>query len=294
MDQSRMGPWRRELHAFTRAFSGAFIFGVPLLFTMEMWQLGLSIERWKLLIFLLLAFLTNLGLNFFAGFKDEANTFPKTFNQAVDAAAVGIVGGAIVLLALDRIGPGEPLDSIVGQVALQAVPLSLGASTANAVFAQRGQDRSRDDDGTDGDGRKRPPNSWLATLNDLGATIGGGLFVGFSIAPTEEIPMLAGELNYAHKLALIGLALIVTYGIVFASGFDPQHSGDPDQRATGIFQHPITETAVSYIVSLAVALLMLFLFDQIAPGDPLTDIVAQMIVLGFVTSIGGAAGRVVI
>ena len=291
MERSRMGPWRREAHDFTRAFSGAFLFGAPLLFTMEMWQIGLYVERWKLFIFLLLAFLVNLGLNHVAGFKDEAHTFGKALNQAVDAVAVGIVGASAVLLVLDRIGPGEPLDSIVGQIAMQAVPLSIGASTANVVL-NRGNQQEDGEDG--GDGGRDASNSWLATLNDLGATIAGGIVVGFSIAPTEEVPLLAGELDYLHKLALIGLTLVVTYGIVFASGFDPEHAGEAGRQSTGIFQHPITETAMSYIVSLLVALVTLFLLDQIAPGDPVTAIVAQTLVLGFVTSIGGAAGRVII
>ena len=32
--------WRSELRGVVRALSGAFLFGIPLLYTMEMWWLG--------------------------------------------------------------------------------------------------------------------------------------------------------------------------------------------------------------------------------------------------------------
>ena len=68
------GLGRREARAFTRAFSGAFLFGVLLLFTMEMWWIGIFADLWKLLLFLGPAFAVNLHLIYFAGFKDEGRT----------------------------------------------------------------------------------------------------------------------------------------------------------------------------------------------------------------------------
>ena len=62
----------------------------------------------------------------------------------------------------------------------------------------------------------------------------------------------------------------------------------------GFFQRPITETAMAYIISLLVALLELYLFDQIGFSTPLQWVVVQTIVLGLPTAVGGAAGRLVI
>ena len=39
--------------ALARAFGGALLFSFPLLMTMEMWSLGVTVERVKLLVFLL-------------------------------------------------------------------------------------------------------------------------------------------------------------------------------------------------------------------------------------------------
>ena len=274
------GSWGSEAAAFVRAFAGAFLFGVPLLFTMEVWWLGTYSDLWKLLVMLAVAFLANLGLTYVSGFKRD-RTFAMSIDQAIDVVAVGIVAATVTLLVLDRMALTDPIDSILGKIIVQAVPLSIGASVANEIFGRRGEQSRNGDDG----GFEQGP--WHAFFSDVGATAIGGVFIGMSISPTEEVPMLAAGLDYHHLIALIGLSLLISYGIVFASGFDRQ-------RSTGLFQRPITETALSYLVSLLVALASLYLFGQVEPSDPLRDVVAQVLVLAVPTTIGGAAGRLVI
>src|SRR5215207_10717119 len=126
--------WHQEVSAFLRALSGAFLFGVPLLYTMEMWWLGAQMRGDELGIVLLVSFVANLGLNHFAGFR-RGQGWDRTLEQAIDALAVGAVASTVVLLALNRIYLGTALNAAVGQVVLQTLPLSIGASVANAVFA---------------------------------------------------------------------------------------------------------------------------------------------------------------
>lgn len=277
--------WASEVKAFGRAFGGAFLFGIPLLYTMETWWIGEYADLWKLVLFLGLAFVANLGLAYFAGFKRERTvSASQILDQAIDAVAVGIVGGVIVLLVLNRIQADDPLDSIVGKIIVQAVPLSIGAALAGAVFSP-GEDRQ-------GEGMELPDfHDWKETLNDIGATMIGGTLLCFTIAPTEEVPMLAAQLGFGHELALIGLSLAVGYVIVFVSGFDPQAY---PAKHPGPLQHPLTETTVAYLVSLGIAFLTLYLFDQIELGDPLVATITQVLVLGLPTMVGGAAGRLAV
>ena len=273
------GPWQKELGDFVRAFSGAFLFGMPLLYTMEMWWLGATIETPRLIALLSLAFLANLGLASIAGFKRES-TFRSRIDQATDAVAVGIIGSAVVLAVLNQIQLTEPLDSLLGKLILQSVPLSIGAMVANTVFSRALGDKSEATD-------EKSPLREL--LNDVGATAAGALFLAFAIAPTDEIPMIAAGLGSLHVAALIVLSLLVSYGIVFASGFDPQKRHPAREHA---LQGPVGETALAYVVSLIVAGASLFLLQRLGAGDSLSSVITQTLVLGLPACVGGAAGRI--
>lgn len=311
------GQWARELDDLAEAFSGAFLFGTPLLFTMEMWWIGTYTELWRLLVFLGLALAVNTMLAYMAGFKEE-NTVIAAIMQAIEAVAVGAVAATLVLLTLNRISLADPLDSILGKIVIQAIPLSIGASAANALLNRGGGggqggngDSSNsgsnkasqgEQGGQGGQGGSRKAGRLQAILLTLGAGVGGGILIGFSIAPTEEVPMLANELDYLHKLALIALTLAITYLIVFESGFSAQSGsgggggggGSETSEEHWPFRNPLTETLLGYILALLVALTALFLFDQIKSSDQLSDILSKTLVLGTPTAIGGAAGRALI
>lgn len=276
-----MSAWTDERDAFIRAFSGAYIFGIPLLFTMEMWWIGEHASAWHLLIFLGVALVANFGLTYAAGFKRESS-FSTTIDEAIDAVAVGFVGATIMLVILNQVRFGQALDTMLGKITIQAVPLSIGASVANQVFGSREGDRSRN-----GKNNGHQLKRWQALFSDVGATAIGGVFIGASIAPTEEIPMIAAALDYWHLIAVVTFSLLLSYGIVFASGFDGTQDDGP-------FQHPFTETMLAYVVSITISLAALYLFGQISFDDPLLSIVEQVIVLGVPTTVGGAAGRLVV
>ena len=279
------GSWGRELQDILRAISGGFIFATPLLYTMEMWWIGTTAELWKLMLFLAVAALISLALarSRSGGFKEETSRF-ATLEQAADGVAIGLVGAVVVLTVLNRIQLGDPLDSVLGKVIVQAVPICIGSAVANAIFGRHGG-RTLDGDQETGEAQ----SAREAFTADFGATTIGAIFLAFSIAPTDEVPMLAAELDYGHALALIALSLALTYVIVFVSGFG---TGQHEQQ--GPFQSPVTETVLAYLLSLLVALAALLLFDRIEWGDSLSEIVAMVLVLGLPAAVGGAAGRLVV
>src|SRR5215203_6495231 len=204
--QGRSGSWGNELQGILRAVSGGFIFATPLLYTMEMWWIGTTAELWKLLLFLGVAALITFGLarSRTGGFKEETSRF-ASLEQAVDGVSVGLVGAVIVLTVLNRIELGDPLESVLGKVIVQAVPLCIGAAVANAIFGRHGE-RSREGEEESG-GSQSPGQAFIA---DFGATVIGAIFLAFSIAPTDEVPTLAAAMDWAHALALIVLSLALT------------------------------------------------------------------------------------
>jgi putative integral membrane protein (TIGR02587 family) len=280
------GVWEKERDDFARAFSGAFLFGTPLLFTMEMWWIGEFADAWRLLIFLGVTFALNVYLNELAGFRREQSSLIAAIREAIDALAVGVVSSLVVLVLLNQIDPSDPLPTIAAKVAIQTVPLSIGASLANAVFAPG---KSREGDEDEGPGPRAGP--WRASINDVGATIIGGIFLGSAVAPTDEVPMLAAQMHPWHELGLVLFSLALTYVIVFESGFGPTSRG---HLGASIFRHPLTQTATAYVVSFATAGLLLWFFHQVEFGDPVSFTLSHVLVLAVPVSIGGAAGRLLI
>jgi putative integral membrane protein (TIGR02587 family) len=126
---------------------------------------------------------------------------------------------------------------------------------------------------------------------DLGATFVGSVFIAFSIAPTDEIPMLAAASSPPALLAIMAASLVISYGIVFEAGFGDQQRRREQQ---GILQHPITETMVAYLTSLAGAALMLVFFRNVQVGDPGPHLISHVILLGLPAAVGGAAGRLAV
>jgi putative integral membrane protein (TIGR02587 family) len=277
-------PWLKEVQDFVRALGGAYLFGIPLLYTLEMWSIGVTGEPGRLAVFLALAFALNLVLAYFSGFKHK-RTFIGNLEEAVEALAVGVVAGTVMLVVLNRLRWGDPWAASLGMIIVQAVPLSLGAAIANTLFSR--PDR---EEGDPAQQPAAPASIWSALLNDVGATLAGGVFIGFSIAPTDEVGVLASELDLAHALALMVFSCLLSYAIVFTS----LHTDEAAHGRGLPFQHPFTETALAYGLSLAVAFVILLLFNQIELGDPLHNLLHHVVVLGLPVTVGGAAGRVII
>ena len=273
--------WSDEMSAFARAFAGAAVFGIPLVFTMEMWWIGKSLSLLYLLIAFGLGFIANLGLARVAGFRDQ-HSWIMSIDQAIDALAVGMVSAAVLLLTINQLRTSDGIEQGIGTIILLSIPLSLGASIARQVFSGR-----TSQGGEDGEDENKDLTLWQGLASDVGATIIGGVFIGMTIAPTDEVKMIAAGLTRWHLVAVIILSLFLSYLIVFASDFD-------EKSPPGPFQHPISETMLAYVLSLLVSFGMLMVLERISMSDPLTDIVSQTIVLALPATIGGAGGRLVI
>ncbi|MBI5445584.1 MAG: TIGR02587 family membrane protein, partial [Deltaproteobacteria bacterium] len=235
-----MSPWRNELDDLGRALSGAFLFGAPLVFTMEMWQIGSYMDAWRLLAALLLAVGGNAHLAHFAGFK-KGSGLRSSLAEAVEALGVGVVASAAFLLMLNRVSFADRASVAFSTILIEAIPLSIGASIANAVFR-----KDRDREGDDASSRSARHDLW----RDVGATLVGATFVSSSIAPTEEVPLLALELTPWHRAGLVAFSLVVSWIIVFESGF---FGSVHPKKHVGRFQRPLPETVLAYAVSLSMA-----------------------------------------
>lgn len=304
-----VGGWRTEVEDAARAAAGGMLFGVPLLYTMEVWWIGSFTSPRRMLVVLGLTFLLVAALNRTSGFRSTKDVrLSDALFDSVEALAIGIACVTAVLMLIGEITTATPVIEIVGKIVYEATPFVIGVG-----FARHFLRRSRTDDGDDegggadgddqengedqDDGNAQPGGedetepTINATVADVGATLIGAVFISFNIAPTDEVPMIGAALSTPRLLALMAASLVISYVIVFEAGF----SNEKQRREqTGILQRPITETAASYLLALCVAGFLLWFFQRTTGNQPPAFILTQVVVLGLPAAVGGAAGRLVV
>jgi putative integral membrane protein (TIGR02587 family) len=287
--RSKKNIWWHELDDLVRGASGGFLFGIPLLYTMEVWWIGSSTRPPLMLLALLATFVVILLLNGTAGFrKSQGVRLLDALMETVETIAIGLVCAAVILVLLREVTPSTPRMELLGKVVFEGIPFALGVGLANQFLSGE-----RNPNGNEGQNPpfQRAQDDLNETLSDVGATLIGALIIAFNIAPTDEVTMLAAAISGPWLLLMIVASLLITYGIVFEAGFanQPKRYQQP-----GIFQGPLSETVAAYLVSLMAAAAMLFFFHQLDFQDPWSMWVSYILVLGLPASVGGAAGRLAI
>lgn len=291
--QPRRNRWAQERDDIVRGASGGFLFGIPLLYTMEVWWLGTSTTPPRLLITLLATFVVVLLLNRTAGFRrlNEIGLRDAVIDS-IETLAIGLICTTAMLFLLREVTLDASLGAALGKLIFEAVPFSIGVALANQYLGKSQQQSDAQDDPQQGDTADEQPETRLnATLADIGATAIGSLIIAFNIAPTDEIPMLAAAVSPPWLLVLAIASLMISYAIVFAADFTDQHTRKQQQ---GIFQQPLSETLMSYLVSLCTAAAMLWFFQRLGLDDPWQMWLSYTLVLGLPATVGGAAGRLAV
>lgn len=288
------GSWSGELSDLVRAGSGGLLFGVPLLYTIELTWIGRHTTPLQALVVIAACMALLTVLNRTGGFRSRADqTFRDATMDAVEGVALALVLVVAVQLLLGEIDGSTPVPVVFGMAVYDALAVCVGIGIATHLL---GGDDNGDRNGSDagGEGRRergrgsRTSSPLNATAADLGASAIGAVFVSISIAPTDEVRQISASRSPAQLLMIIAASLVVAYAIVFVAGF----AGQVDRRrAPGIVQHPVVETLASYVVALVTSAAMLWLFQRDASSHVM---LTHVIVLGFPAAIGGAAGRLAV
>jgi putative integral membrane protein (TIGR02587 family) len=283
--------WATELNDVVRGACGGFLFGIPLLYTMEVWWVGSMAEPPKIMMAIAATFIVVFWLNRTEGFRKarRARSY-EAFTDTVEAMAIGLVCSTLVLLLLRELTFDVPLRESLGKVIFESVPFALGVALAGQFLGDT-RDTEPPAPAPSSQSKADAADSLNATLADVSATLIGAIVIGFNISPTDEIPMLAAAVSAPWLLGIIAASLLISYGIVFEAGFSDQHKRRQQQ---GIFQRPMSETVMSYLVSLVAAVMMLWFFQRLTLSDPWTMWLEQALLLGLPTTIGGAAGRLTV
>ena len=265
-------------HGLARALGGAIIFGLPLLMTMEMWILGLSIHPLRLALFILLNFLVLVILSRFGGFE-PTSTIGEDVLDAFGAYAVGIVASALILALFGLLGAHTSRTEFAGMIAVQAIPTSFGAMLARKQFA-------------DGESAKEEEQKERSTgyAGQLFLMLAGALFLAFNVAPTEEVILIGFKMSAWHGLALIVASLLVLHVLVYAVGFPGQEEAPEGYGTLRLF---LSFTCPGYAIVMLASFYILWTFGRV-DGSAFEVVLGSMVVLGFPGSVGAAIARLVV
>ncbi|MES2569254.1 MAG: TIGR02587 family membrane protein [Verrucomicrobiota bacterium] len=269
-------PTRRFVVSLARAFGGALIFSLPLFMTMEMWQLGFAADPMRIALLVVLMIPVLVGLSHYCGFEP---TFDWQ-DDVVDAFvgyAVAFAASFLVLTLFGEMQPGSPWDEVAGKLALQAVGGSIGALLAEGQFGTRDEHADEQKENT-------------SHIGELFLMLVGALFLAMSVAPTEEMALIASKMGPGQAIVLVALSLAVMHGFVYAVDFRGQADVPADTPRWSLF---LRYTVPGYAIALLASVYLLWTFGR-TDGAGVEHIVTTTIVLAFPASIGAAAARLLI
>ncbi|MDF1600655.1 TIGR02587 family membrane protein [Mesorhizobium sp. YIM 152430] len=258
-----------------RAIGGALVFSLPMLMTMEMWQLAYTVQAWRIAVLVAVAVPLLVGLSHVIGIG-RRRKLAETAMDAFFAFGIAAFTSAVVLTALGVLAPGMSVDEIIGKIAIQSVPAAIGALLA------RSQLRSGADE-TLGDREE-------TYAGELFLMMVGALFLGFNLAPTEEMILISYLMTEWHGIALMAISIAAMHGFVFAVEFK---GGSELSQDTPWWSALLRFTLPGYAIAALISLFLLWVFGR-TEGLAIEMVAMAVVVLAFPSAIGAAAARLIL
>ncbi|WP_245422778.1 TIGR02587 family membrane protein [Neorhizobium huautlense] len=288
-----ISPSRHLLVGLGRGAAGAMLFGMPMLMTMELWQLGFYIDGFRLFLLLTVNIPLLIVLADRIGFE-HTSTWQEAIRDATIAYGLGIVMSGLVLALLGDLEPHMPFSEIIGKIAIQAVPASIGALLGRSQLGgQAGSDESSDEEGRQGKGKEGdavPDEMSTSYSRELFLMAVGALFLSLNVAPTEEIILISFKMTPWHALMTVVISIAIMHGFVYAVAFKGAHElGENTPRWHALIRF----TLPGYMVAMLISLYVLWTFGRL-DDSAATQALMSAIVLAFPGAIGAAAARLIL
>jgi len=254
-----------------RGLAGAVFFSFPMLMTMEMWSLGVSIEPARLMVFVTVHLMLFAGMASYAR-HDQAVLTTRDVIDAFAAYGVGVLASITVLFLFDVIDTRTSPDAMMRTIAVQAAPAGFGAMVAHLEI----------DEPAASVGPGRPHG--LASSAFLMAV--GALYLCSSLASTEEMMLIA------HKMSIWQIGGLMVFSLVMMQLFD-EYAIEQDLGGAGgesAWSLSLAMTAIGYTMALSISVYILWTFGR-TDGLTAAQLVKEMIVLGFPAALGAGAAR---
>jgi len=272
----------RFFAGIARGAAGALLFALPMLMTMEMWEIGFYMDRTRLLILLALNVPLLIVLSDRVGFEETA-TWRQAIRDASVAYCLGIIASGLILVAMGVVTSDQAPHEVIGMIAVQSVPASIGAMLGRSQLGGQSQH-----DGADSDDPLHDRETSYA--GELFLMAVGALFLSLNVAPTEEMILLSYKMTPWHALLIIVASLALMHGFVYALSFRGSHDlaeGTPGWHAF------IRFTVPGYAIAGLISAFCLWTFHR-TDDVGTTQVLMMIIILSFPGAVGAAAARLIL
>lgn len=303
-------PIQKSVKEYARGIIGGLLFSFPLLYTMEVWWAGYTSSYLHLLYLVVFTFVILLGYNRYSGMHPAVN-WKNIFLESIEEMGIGLVLSFVVLLLLDRLNFDNGFHDVVGKVVIEAMMVSVGVSVGTAQLGSStnretkdrsgegeeesrssqedggGSSEKRDESVGHSDGKKADRRSGKLAIAVM--AICGSLLVASSVAPTDEIVLLAAECGPDQIFAIAVLSIVLTLVTGYFSNFKGTDRSGVKINTKDI----IYVTNLCYLSALMVSAFLLWYFGRFKEVD-FYFAIKQLVLLGIIASLGGSAGRLLI
>lgn len=279
---------------YGRGIAGGLIFSLPLIYTNEMWQTGYIAKPLSLVFYILVTFVLLLGYNSYSGTRREG-TFTDLCHESVEEIGLAFLTSFVFLLLISQINFGMSLMEILGKVVIESMVVAIGISVGTAELGQgNGEDKEDEEERKrNGDSSKPAAENNEKEAEDNGLismlvlSVCGAVLFASSVAPTEEILIIAINSTPFHLIFMLVIALLLSIVITYFSDFIGSRKDE-----TG-FYDMILHTLTGFIAAIFSSFVLLWFFGRIE-GNGHEIIIAQVIILTIPGIIGASAGRLLI
>jgi len=276
-------PVRTELRNQIRGITGALlVVGLTFHYTMETWWLGWTLPMPYLVGYALVGLTAVVLIDRVIGFHrgDEGQdgaSKPWWYAAVVDFSQIfmqSIVASYSILLVIGILDLGSSLNLVVRLGLVEVVPLGFGAALANRMLS------SSDEAEASREQRQFPHNLAIFAV--------GAIFVSSTIAPTQEVELIAAHMGWLRHVALVALTLVVVYLVLYEVEFRGHHAR--------VQKEPFLQVGTVFLVYLVAVVTSFFLLMGFGHFIEATValVYQETVVLAFPAAVGAAAAEVVI
>ncbi len=265
---------RQYLKALGHLTAGAILFSLPILATMEIWRYGPHLQPWDRLQ---LSWSTSSFLS--PSRACPASRGPASGSTASSTrsprSASRCSGCALILWTFGIIQFDQPAYEIVGHIVMESIPASYGAMLASKFLKSGRSDET-------------PERS--SYWGQLVIMLGGALFFGFDVGPTEEIIKVSFRMDPWHALILIAISLFLLETFIATVRFTGERK---PPGAIGMWSDFLRFTLAGYGVVALAGLYLLWTFHRFQ-GTSLEDTAAMLAMFSFPSSVGASLARTLV